>query len=419
MGAASGPAAPSCGPTGRRPARSPSAERRTAAGGALRADHHAQAAGGGLRPDGEPYRPGCVDIVLDNPEVALRQVGNGDPVVMRAPERRPISSVSNQGFYLDFPGSSLSPGCIYETDFWKYSGDRPAAVYAHVVQQTRASPTWLYLQYWFYWYFNDWNNKHESDWEGVTLQFEAASVEEALAGQPIAVGYSQHEGGERAEWDDDKLDARGRPPGRVLVGRVARQLLRVGGVPRTGRQRGIRVRHDHRPVRSCRAGGRGAARRASTIPNDPLAWLAFNGRWGERQGGPFNGPTGPAPKARWLDPAPWFDGSPRRERRDPGWRVSGQVGRQRLLRRRRARVAGADQLQDVAWPGRAHAADRGAADRVPAAAHGVGRGRAAPGPAPAAGWARSSAPRWRRTSGNRSCSCASAWCTSRRRCSPG
>jgi hypothetical protein len=58
------------------------------------------------------------------------------------------------------------------------------------------------VQYWFYWYFNDWNNKHESDWEGHHAPVPAASVEEALAGQPIAVGYSQHEGGERADWDD-------------------------------------------------------------------------------------------------------------------------------------------------------------------------------------------------------------------------
>ena len=34
-------------------------------------------------------------------------------------------------------------------------------------------------------------------------------------------------------------------------------------------------------------------------PADPLAWLSFNGRWGERQrDGSFNGPTGPATKAR-------------------------------------------------------------------------------------------------------------------------
>ncbi len=44
-----------------------------------------------------------------------------------------------------------------------------------------------------------------------------------------------------------------------------------------------------------------------TDPNDPLAWLAFHGRWGERQDGAFNGPTGPSVKDRWLEPAPWFE----------------------------------------------------------------------------------------------------------------
>jgi hypothetical protein len=41
--------------------------------------------------------------------------------------------------------------------------------------------------------------------------------------------------------------------------------------------------------------------------NDPLAWLTYDGRWGERQNGAFNGPTGPAAKDRWLEPAPWFE----------------------------------------------------------------------------------------------------------------
>src|SRR4029077_8924959 len=138
-----------------------------------------------------PYRPSLVDIVLDNPEVVLRQVGNNDPVVMRGPKASDLFGL-NEGFYIDFPGTALSPGCIYEKDFRKYTGDRPAAVYAHIVQDPHRRDR-LYLQYWFYWYFNDWNNKHESDWEGVTLQFEAGSVEEALARQPLAVGYSQHD----------------------------------------------------------------------------------------------------------------------------------------------------------------------------------------------------------------------------------
>ena len=43
--------------------------------------------------DGEPFAPMSVDLLLDNPQIALRQVGNGDPTVMRAPGAvRPVRS---------------------------------------------------------------------------------------------------------------------------------------------------------------------------------------------------------------------------------------------------------------------------------------------------------------------------------------
>ncbi len=255
-------------------------------------------------PDGEPYRPGLVDIVLDNPQIALRQLGNGDPVVKWGPTASDLFGL-NQGFYVDFPGSALAPGCTYETDFWKYTGDKPAAVYAHIVQDPHRRDR-LYLQYWFYWYFNDWNNKHESDWEGVTLQFQAASIEEALASTPIAVGYSQHEGGERATWDDDKLARDGDHP--VVYSSAGSHASYYGEAVYLGRGASEGFGCDTTTGPSDRVVADVVVLPDSVDdPNDPLAWLGFNGRWGERQGGPFNGPTGPAAKARWLDPAPWFD----------------------------------------------------------------------------------------------------------------
>jgi hypothetical protein len=256
-------------------------------------------------PDGEPYRPGVVDIVLDNPEIALRQVGGGDPVVMRAPGAADIAGL-NQGFYLDFPGSSLSPGCVYEQDFWKYTAERPAAVYAHIVQQAD-EPELLFVQYWFYWYYNDWNNKHESDWEGVTLLFEASSIEEALAGEPVAVGYSQHEGGERAAWDDPKLERDGEHP--VVYPSAGSHASYFGSAVYLGRGASEGFGCDTTTGPSDRV-----VPEVIVLPDavddvdDPLAWLSFNGRWGERQSGSFNGPTGPATKDRWLEPAPWFEG---------------------------------------------------------------------------------------------------------------
>jgi len=45
----------------------------------------------------------------------------------------------------------------------------------------------------------------------------------------------------------------------------------------------------------------------STGPDDEFAWVDFNGRWGERQSGSFNGPTGPQDKPRWTHPVDWQD----------------------------------------------------------------------------------------------------------------
>ena len=56
----------------------------------------------------------------------------------------------------------------------------------------------LALQYWLYYAFNNWNNTHEADWEMIQLVFNAASAVEALERRPVEVGYSQHEGAERA-----------------------------------------------------------------------------------------------------------------------------------------------------------------------------------------------------------------------------
>ena len=255
-------------------------------------------------PDGEPYRPGPVDIVLDNPSVALRQVGNDDPVVKWAPSASDLFGL-NQGFYIDFPGSALSPGCVYERDFSQYTGDQPAVVYAHIVHDPNRRDR-LFLQYWLYWYFNDWNNKHESDWEGITLQFEAATIEEALAGEPLAVGYSQHEGGERAEWDDTKLTREGDHP--VVYSSARSHASYYGSAVYLGRGASEGFGCDTTTGPSDRVVPEVVVLPDSVDdPNDRLAWLSFNGRWGERQGGPFNGPTGPASKARWLDPAPWFE----------------------------------------------------------------------------------------------------------------
>ena len=253
---------------------------------------------------GEQYLPTSVEVVLDNPEIALRQLGADDPVVMWGPGASDLHGLG-EGFFLDFPGSALDPKCIYERDFEKYAEELEPTVYAHIVQQPD-EPDLVFVQYWIYWYYNDWNNKHESDWEGITLKFEASSIDEALAGEPVAVGYSQHEGGERADWDDTKLEREGDRP--VVYSSAGSHASYFDSAFYLGRSASEGFGCDETTDPSERVDPAVVVLPDSVDdPNDPLAWLGFEGRWGERQNGPFNGPTGPTAKDRWLDPAPWFE----------------------------------------------------------------------------------------------------------------
>ena len=40
----------------------------------------------------------------------------------------------------------------------------------------------------------------------IQLNFSAVGAAQALKQQPTEIGYSQHEGAERAAWDDEKLE---------------------------------------------------------------------------------------------------------------------------------------------------------------------------------------------------------------------
>jgi hypothetical protein len=259
-------------------------------------------------PDGEPYAPQSVDIVLDNPDVVLRQVGNGNPVLKVAPTAADLYGRS-EGFFLDFPGGALEPGCIYEQDFDRYTatvtGEREPVVYAHIATQPD-EPDKLAVQYWFYWYFNDWNNKHESDWEGIQLLFDVGTVEEALLTDPVSAGYAQHEGGERADWDAAKLERDGSRP--FVYPSRGSHASYYGSALYLGRGAAEGFGCDTTDSPSVRTEPTVILLpTASSGPDDEFAWLDYHGRWGERQSGAFNGPTGPQGKERWTNPVDWHD----------------------------------------------------------------------------------------------------------------
>src|SRR4029079_19345280 len=107
-------------------------------------------------------------------------------------------------YHLDFPGNALDPGCDYERWSRLITKGKQPAVYAHVATDP-GHPGKLALQYWLFYAFNEFNNLHEGDWEMIQLVFDAGDARHALETQPVEVGYSSHEGAERAAWGDDQL----------------------------------------------------------------------------------------------------------------------------------------------------------------------------------------------------------------------
>jgi hypothetical protein len=254
---------------------------------------------------GNPYVPIDVEALFGDPTVALRGPWRSGNLVKIGPTARDLA----QGLYeyhLDFPGDALHPGCDYLRWERRITAGRKPTVYAHVAADP-AHPGKLALQYWFFYVFNDWNNLHEGDWEMIQLVFDASTASEALGGKPAEIGYSQHEGAERAAWGDDKLELvdGAHPVVHPADGSHANffgEALYLGSSAKEGigcdDTRGPTI--DVRPVVRTIPSG-------STEARAGYPWIGFEGRWGELQPAFFNGPTGPNLKTQWTHPITWAE----------------------------------------------------------------------------------------------------------------
>ena len=249
---------------------------------------------------GEAYRPTSVDIVLDNPHVALR--GPGGEVVTKAPTAADLWG-PGENYNLDLPGDPLNPGCGYEEDFRRWSAGTKPSVYAHVATDP-GHPRKLAVQYWLYYTFNDFTDKHESDWEMVQVDFDGPTPRQALRSGPYEVDAAQHAGGERSGWRDPKLEKRGTHP--VIYAATGSHADYFGSALYLGRgaSEGFGC-DDTRDADSFVLMRTNLLPRSPPPRSSPYAWLAFNGRWGQLEKGLNSGPTGPATKGSWSRPINW------------------------------------------------------------------------------------------------------------------
>lgn len=263
--------------------------------------------------EGEPYIPISVDITLNNPDVLLRQRIAGapvadDPVIMAGPSAADLVGLDDT-YYLDLPGDSLDPGCVYET----WSRERieelglTPSVYAHIATEP-GRPGKLAVQYWFYYAFDSFNNSHESDWEMIQLTFDADTAEEALAQDtPSLISFAQHSGGENAQWDDNNVVYT--DDGRIVSfpAQGSHASYYDSAIWLAWGEHGAGFGCDQSQVELVEV-----PLKAIVVPNvvdinGEFAWTLFQGRWGEYHPWQFNAPVSPNTGRKWLEPISWTD----------------------------------------------------------------------------------------------------------------
>jgi hypothetical protein len=157
-------------------------------------------------------------------------------------------------------------------------------VYGHVVHEA-TGPTWL--QYWFFYYYNDKNyfgiGLHEGDWEMIQLRIGRGST-------PNTATFAQHRDGEAFNWSD--LELRAAPEGDVPVVYVGR-----------GSHASFAKAGEHWPMVPLPpdySDGKGPLVRPTLeiLTDDSPGWVHWPGKWGSSD----SSPTGPGLKGQWRNP---------------------------------------------------------------------------------------------------------------------
>jgi RsiW-degrading membrane proteinase PrsW (M82 family) len=261
----------------------------------------------------ELFRPQSVDVMVNT--ARLRQARRNwlDVNVL------PHVSISD---LFDYHDDSYALDAWYgdegASDYKNYSAHRayyqavlspeaagpPIVAYAHIVRDE--DPQHTTIQYWLFYYYNDWFNKHEGDWEMVQVVLSAA-------GEPEWVVLSQHHGGTRRPWGAAQIEKGTHPAVYVALGSHANYFWGDETYPNGQTIGNARLEIMDRT---------GIAGRivpdVILIPNreeveaDPagcrgLEWLPFAGHWGElAPQSDFSGPLGPADKGdQWERPYAW------------------------------------------------------------------------------------------------------------------
>ncbi len=255
----------------------------------------------------EQYESTTVNTVLGNPAVVLEETGaDGEEEPVKEGPRASDLAGLGQDNYLNIPGDPLGDTCVYAKDFdaLKREGRAPPVTYAHIAREVGREG--LAVQYWFFWYFNQFNDLHEGDWEGMQVVFESSDPATALEEGPSEIGLFQHGGGEKADWESGKVEKEGTHPVVYPAAGSHATFYEAAVYVENGRK-GSGVGCDNTAEPHRRLNVTPIQVPTEPGPDSPFAWLTYEGHWGQKEKGFNNGPTGPAMKDRWTAPLTWME----------------------------------------------------------------------------------------------------------------
>jgi hypothetical protein len=203
-------------------------------------------------------------------------------------------------------GDDVQPGDLIEAAADDYSrqyatlrGARPElrnVIYGRSV----ASHTGLWLQYWFFYFLNDYQlawgiDVHEGDWEMVQLRMPLGGSE------PETAVYAQHTFCEVRPWSDVKRLAEEKKDAGMTAepGDADRPLVYSG---RGSHASFFEPGYHPTDFYDVTDGRRRAATEARLeLVDDEPSWLRWPGHWGGKRTG-YAGPSAPSQHDQWTDP---------------------------------------------------------------------------------------------------------------------
>ena len=291
---------------------------------------------------GEPYQPSDVEMVLDDPSVALRGPWAEGELVKVGPDGRGPRRRAH-GYHLDFPGNPLEAGCDYE-EWADAVGTRPRRTRTWSPRTARTT---------------GWRCSTGSSTRSTTTPTSTrATGRWSSSSSPPPTrrrrstrhrwrsGTASTRASRSPQWDDPKLQVVDgtHPVVHAAAGSHANfydSALYLG----TSAEQGFGCDDTRNPSDDVRPA-------VSVIPADPAAaraefpWIAFQGRWGQREESFYNGPTGPNTKDSWTHPISYQeDNGPRRQLRRAGRRARRHLRHRLLLLRGLQRVRGRPQAR--------------------------------------------------------------------------